>query len=604
MNSVKYVTGRLLGLVLSALLSSHNAFPETLPNKPNIIVIMADDLDVNSLDAVLSVPGLMKNFKTYFINQGIKFKESFVTNALCCPSRSTYLSGKYTHNHQTYTNGTFNGTVINFDDTTAMPTWLQTAGYRTVHVGKYLNMYGSLSELSNNNLGKEEKQVILLQALQIQQTNPTGFEKLKPTYVPPGWSEWYGLLDYSTYCTYNYSINENKHIKQYLKNGQILKDGVEIQPAINDGKQHHYQTDVLAEYAKAVIQNNTDKPLFLSIMPLAPHVEKCENYDPTGPALKLDQYKDQFQFYIRPADRHLPYVSALQDLGKYWLPMKSSFNYLDPGKPSEFQQKLVPLNQDPDLKGLYRQYGNRLASLLAMDDLIGTVVTALGDQLDNTIIFFTADNGWFYGEHELSGKVLAYEEAVRVPLYVRLPQGGGSRQINRIALNNDLAPTIAELAQAQPTHIVDGRSLVPLLNNSAISWRKQFLVEHYLGTWSEDIQQRLLDWLNLFAVRTGLESSIPQRLYAEHYDGMQTKNGYYLHKGDQQPGGELVWRGPVIDKEYYNMTKDPLQIDNLLYQLNSRPNKSIILLETVKMKNWLNQLLLCVGISCKQVEDQ
>ncbi|MGB8702260.1 MAG: sulfatase-like hydrolase/transferase [Thermosynechococcaceae cyanobacterium] len=68
-------------------------------NKPNIVTIMADDLCVGMLDIAIQ-QGFMPNLKKYIINKGTSFNNSFVSNSLCCPSRSTFLTGQYTHNHQ------------------------------------------------------------------------------------------------------------------------------------------------------------------------------------------------------------------------------------------------------------------------------------------------------------------------------------------------------------------------------------------------------------------------------------------------------------------------------------------------------------------------
>jgi N-acetylglucosamine-6-sulfatase len=436
--------------------------------RPNIVFIMVDDLDVRSLETMLAF-NAMPNFRTMFVDQGVRFNQSFVSDAICCPSRATFLSGQYTHNHHTLTNSIVNGAVTGFDDTMTLATWLASAGYRTAHIGKYLNSYGLTNDLSSPDLAPNDRQQILGLVAYLEQNYPATAVKLQPTYVPPGWTEWHGLLDTSTYCTYNYSINSNGHVVQYLKNGRVVRDGVEIRPSINDGVLHNYQTDVLGEHAKSIIQRNLQsfpaQPFFLALTPLVPHIEKCNTWDPEGPTIDIDApYRDQFQFDVRPALRHLGAAGILRNFAVKTFPNRASFNVLDPGKPAELRQKLNPLD-DTDKNGLYRQYGNRLASLLAVDDLIGTVTAALGNEINNTVLIFTSDNGWFYGDHQLTGKLLAYEESIRVPLYMRLPGSGSPRQITASVLNIDLAPTITAWAGATPTRVMDGRSLLPLLEN-------------------------------------------------------------------------------------------------------------------------------------------
>ena len=115
--------------------------------------------------------------------------------------------------------------------------------------------------------------------------------------------------------------------------------------------------------------------------------------------------------------------------------------------------------------------------------MVGGLIDTLqrNGELNNTVLIFTSDNGFFYGEHRLTDKVLGYDESIRVPLYIRAP-GFPAQTTWRAALNNDLAPTVADFAGITPGLPVDGRSLLPLLRNpSEKNWRKRFLVE-YLGT--------------------------------------------------------------------------------------------------------------------------
>jgi arylsulfatase A-like enzyme len=127
---------------------------ETPPEKPNVVFILADDLDKRLLMGHLSD---YPNIRALAAN-GVTFDDAFVTNALCCPSRSTILTGQYSHNHGVMHNAAPDGGAPAFRplETRALPVWLDEAGYATGHVGKYLNRYDG-------------------------------------TYVPPGWDEWRGI---------------------------------------------------------------------------------------------------------------------------------------------------------------------------------------------------------------------------------------------------------------------------------------------------------------------------------------------------------------------------------------------------------------------------
>ena len=121
-----------------------------------------------------------------------------------------------------------------------------------------------------------------------------------------------------------------------------------------------------------------------------------------------------------------------------------------------------------------------------VDDLIGIVVGSLIDnqELENTVIFFTSDNGVLDGEHRQIGKGLAYEESIRVPLFVRAPGYEGPNQVHQLVINNDIAPTILELSKAQADISLDGRSLVPLLADpEEKDWRQMILIDHWSNSY-------------------------------------------------------------------------------------------------------------------------
>ena len=109
---------------------------------------------------------------------------------LCCPSRATYLTGQYSHNHGVRSNDAPTGGYHKLDHTNTLPVWLKDAGYNTAHVGKYLHGYGSTN--------KQER--------------------------PPGWTEWYGLIDFSTYQVYDYEMNRNGVVIQYGSHAGGLPD--------------------------------------------------------------------------------------------------------------------------------------------------------------------------------------------------------------------------------------------------------------------------------------------------------------------------------------------------------------------------------------------
>jgi N-acetylglucosamine-6-sulfatase len=124
--------------------------------------------------------------------------------------------------------------------------------------------------------------------------------------------------------------------------------------------------------------------------------------------------------------------------------------------------------------------------LLGVDDSLGRILDALERKgvLNDTMVVFTSDHGYFYGEHGLNEeRRLAYEETIRIPLVIRYPplaMAGSTPP--EMALSLDIAPTLLEVAGLQPGAEVQGRSLVPVLKKEAREWRTSFLIEYFTDT--------------------------------------------------------------------------------------------------------------------------
>lgn len=212
---------RSWGLPLFLALCLLSAVPAAA-KPPNVVFILADDLD----NEVFSQLGAIKSL---LADNGVRFKNNFVSLSLCCPSRVTTLRGQFAHNTGVYTNqlpnGGFEKAYRDGLENSTIATWLQAAGYRTALFGKYLNGY------------------------------PDGAPS--PTYVPPGWTHWVSPNGGSPYSEYNYALNEN---------GKTVYYG---------GAPSHYLDDVLARKTTAFIKNTTanypDKPFFIYLAPYAPH---------------------------------------------------------------------------------------------------------------------------------------------------------------------------------------------------------------------------------------------------------------------------------------------------------------------------------------------
>ena len=144
----------------------------------------------------------MPKTRALLADAGVTFENSFSPYPLCCPARSSFLTGLYTHNHEVWSHAEPWGFKV-LKDADTLPVWLQQAGYDTVFLGKYLNGYGA-------------------------QPAPDGSSPTSTTYIPPGWSDWRGAIDGGpgpdfpdkdggTYRFFNTTLNDNGEF--YLEPG-------------------------------------------------------------------------------------------------------------------------------------------------------------------------------------------------------------------------------------------------------------------------------------------------------------------------------------------------------------------------------------------------
>ena len=370
--------------------------------RPNIVVLMTDDQTLDSMS-------VMPKTRALIGAEGTTFTRSFTNYSLCCPSRSTLYTGQYAHNHGVITNTPPNGGFTRLDTSNWLPLWLQAAGYRTMHVGKFLNGYG----------------------------------RDAPPSVPPGFNDWHATVDPSTYNFYDFTVSENGVPRAY--------SGV-------------YSTDFIAGRADELIAAAAPsaQPFFMSVAFVAPHSgQPRELGDPPGIATTA----------VAPR-----YANAFASLP---LPTPPSFNEADMSDKPLAMQARIPISAVRAAR-IQEAYQQRLESLLSVDDAIESIVSALRStgELDNTLIVFTSDNGFFAGEHRVpAGKVLPYEPSIRLPLLMRGPGVPAGATAGQLVTNADLAPTILDAADATPNRVEDGRSLLELVGDPGVEWGRELLLE-------------------------------------------------------------------------------------------------------------------------------
>jgi N-acetylglucosamine-6-sulfatase len=436
-----------------------------LDTRPNVVVVMTDDETVADM-------AVMPKTRRLIGGEGVTFDQSYVSYSLCCPSRATYLTGQYAHNHQVLGLTPPLGGYAKFarlDGGDTLPVWLESSGYRTAHIGKYLNGYGDPS-----------------------------YGAAKP---PAGWSEWHGTVDPTTYRMWGYRMFDHGRLRQY---GSEFDEN----PAL-------YQTDVFGHFARDFVARNAGpgRPFFLSVAFLAPHHE--------GERIRV-----HYGHVTRPAPRDRGALAGR--------PMQVSpgFNERDTSdKPRFLQRTYGPLTatQKRDLLG---QQHDRQETLLDVDDQVSGLVEELRrtGELDNTYILFTSDNGYMQGEHRVAyGKMLAYDPSTGVPLLLRgpgIPHGAVSHEL---VANIDLAPTIAAVAGARPTRPCDGRSLVPFARHPGRLTNRPLLHETAAVAPIAAVAQNVRDASALLADARAAQDERGRAVYpALPYRAIRTRRWLYV----------------------------------------------------------------------------
>lgn len=300
--------------------------------------------------------------------------------------------------------------------------------------------------------------------------------------------------------------------------------GEAVDPRLNiDGTRTEtkgYVTDVLTDYTVAFLREPSSQPFLAVLSHKAIHPNVVQRDDGS-----IGAVAGQAEGFV-PADRHRGrYANAA-------VPRRPNATAPLVNKPAlqrplEGLPPLGPSTATPD-----QDVRGRLEMLLAVDESLGRILDVLRQtgELDRTVVIFTSDNGYFYGEHYLNEeRRLAYEESIRLPLLVRYPpEARAGSEPGELVQTIDLAPTILELAGVTDTVTREGASLVPLLRGDSVPWRSSILVEYYTDTVFPRVRN-----MGYRAVRT------------DRYKYIQ-----YL---------EL----PGMD-ELYDLEADPFELDNLI----------------------------------------
>ncbi len=420
------VTVTIATVLLASIATSALAADTT--KRPNIVIFYSDDHAASAVSAYKESRNLIDTPAIDRIaNEGMLFQRCLVTNSICGPSRAATITGTYSH-----INGFWNNTNSKFDgDQVTFPKLLKAGGYQTAMVGKW-------------HLGSD----------------PMGFDFWQ---ILPGQGSYYN--------------------PDFIRNGEkIVVQG--------------YVSDIIGDMSVEWLdKRDKNKPFLLMSQHKAPHRE----WEPALHHLGFDKdrvYPEPSNLFDDYSDRGIAVKD--QDMSLETTMTKRDLKLEAPKRLTTEQKKLWDAYYEPrnekfaaaNLKGRelikwkYQRYmHDYLACVKSVDENVGRVLKKLDDEglLENTIVIYTSDQGFFLGEHGWFDKRWIFEESLRSPFVVRWPGviKPGSVDTHIVSLL-DVAQTICEAAGVPAGPNMQGRSLVPLFKGeSPADWRQAFYYHYY-----------------------------------------------------------------------------------------------------------------------------
>lgn len=439
----------LIGITTILLLGCNSKTEEILQTRPNIVFIMSDDHAYQAISAydnsLIETPNIDRIAK-----MGMLFTNASVTNSICAPSRAVILTGKHSH---------INGKIDNhfpFDTTNVtFPQILQKAGYQTAMFGKL--HFGN---------------------------NPKGFDQFK---ILPGQGAYYNP-DF---------ITKNE--------GEINVKG--------------YVTDIITNMTLDWLktERKPEDPFLLMYLHKAPHrswlmaerhMEEFTNKTFPEPATLFDTYEG------RPAAaeaemsilNHLSWTSDDKIYPETINAMNAQELTIDEGRfensvgrmntgqlanfkaqydkiNADFKNNYLALNEEDKMRWRYQRYmQDYLGTIKSVDENVGRVLDYLEENklMENTIIVYTSDQGFYLGEHGWFDKRLVYDESFKTPLLVAWPDKvKPGTTSDEMVQNLDFAQTFLDVAGVDQPSDMQGESLVPILTGKMEDWNREAVYYHY-----------------------------------------------------------------------------------------------------------------------------
>lgn len=411
---------------------------------PNIIFVFSDDHAAHAVSAYGSAINQTPNIDR-LAEEGIIFRNAFVGNSICAPSRATLLTGQHSHlNGQLTNQETFDG------EQTTYPKLLQEAGYQTAMIGKW-------------HLRSE----------------PTGYDHWD---ILPGQGAYYN----PDFVTPDGEAQEEGYVTDVITDKVIewLEEG--------------------RDRERPFMLNYHHKAPHRNWMPGPKHLELYKDEDLPEPATLFDDgsgrssaAQEQEMSLLEDFSPAWDLKFPPQEVEDEWLAgqwerayermteeQKEAWDEVYDARYEEYTAQDFEGDDDALLRWTYQRYiEDYLGTIASIDDNLGRLLDYLDESglAENTVVIYSSDQGFFLGDHGWYDKRWMYEESLQMPLVVRWPDAieAGSESEDMVQ-NIDFAPTLLDLAGAELPEKMQGRSLLPLLRGETpADWRESIYYHYY-----------------------------------------------------------------------------------------------------------------------------
>ncbi len=411
---------------------------------PNVIVIMTDDHATHALSAYGGHLNRTANLDR-LAEQGLLFRNAFVTNSICAPSRAVILTSKYSH-----LNGVPDNSSVFDSAQLTFPKLFQEKGYETAIIGKW-------------HLGSQ----------------PTGFDHWN---VLPGQGDYYNPA--------------------FIKNGSDTIYQGYVTDIITDKTLEWLEG---RSNAKPFMLLMHHKAPHRNWMPALRHLNEFEDADFSFPDNFRDTYQGRYHLTQQQlsVSKHMSYAYDLkipcdtcseQPINQ-WTPQayKAKMNRLTDAQLAEWKKgyeeeisEFIQLDHADTVAvskwKLKRYLQDYLRCVLAVDESVGQIIDYLEESglAGNTVVVYTSDQGFFLGEHGLFDKRYMYEESLKTPLLMKYPREIKPGSVSEaLVMNLDIGPTLLDLAGIEVPPSFQGHSLRPLFRSEKVEWRDAVYYQYY-----------------------------------------------------------------------------------------------------------------------------